>query len=94
MAAAPVQPSASSLGQASQGVQAEVGVHLPAGRRLWKESRAPGGGQAAAKEWTSSFHQMPGGWEAKGRGLLLGVHPDAPLHPGLWYGFKSLRSLS
>lgn len=94
MAAAWVQPRASSLGQASQGVQAEVGVHLPVGRRLWKESRAPGGCQAAAKEWTSLFHQMPGGWEAKRRGLLLGVYPDAPLHPSLWYGFKILRSLS
>lgn len=77
----------------SQGVQAEVGVQLPLGRRFWKESRGPGGGQAAAAEWTSVSQQTPGGWGAKSRGIEQGVYP-APLHPSSWYGFKILQSLS
>lgn len=90
----PCSPSGSGLGTGEpRGPAQEVGVQPPAGWRLCKERREPGGGQAAAAEWTSLFQQMPGGWGVERRGLQRGAYP-APLHPSLWYGFKILRSLS
>lgn len=89
-AAGPLKPQWERLGtREPRSSDREVGVHSPEGGRLWKIVYGrPGGGQAAAAEWTSLFQQMPGGWGAQRRGLEQGAY-STPLHPSRGTALKS-----